>query len=270
MSDIGRDRAYHDEDRLPWLEPVDEVDEGEGPSPLKLALAVVVALVAISLVVGGVVWLRGRGGEESGAPGTIAAPEGEYKVRPGDPGGMQVAGQGDAVPGVTQGNDGNAPIDFSAVPEEPVDRVTTADAAVGNVQLPPSTAPSAAPQPRLNPPKPAAAAPKPAQVAIATPVPAAAKPATPAPKPATPAPTAAPAASGGGSTVQLGAFSSEAKANAAWSALAGRFGFLGGLSKQVIPVQSGGKTLYRLRAGGADGSTCGKLKVAGESCTVVN
>ena len=70
--------------------------------------------------------------------------------------------------------------------------------------------------------------------------------------------------------VQLGAFSSEAKANAAWKNLSGRFGFLKGLTQSVAAVQSGDKTLYRLRAsGGNGGDICRRLKTAGESCSVI-
>ena len=84
-----------------------------------------------------------------------------------------------------------------------------------------------------------------------------------APAPAAPAP--APAS--GGAMVQLGAFSSSAGATAAWKAMSGRFAYLAPLSHSVVPVQSGGKTLYRLRASGPGAADiCGRLKVAGESC----
>jgi cell division septation protein DedD len=84
-------------------------------------------------------------------------------------------------------------------------------------------------------------------------------------------PAAAPAApASGGSTIQLGAFSSEAKASAAWKNLSGRFSFLAGLTQSILPVQSGDKTLYRLRAtGGNAGDICSRLRTAGESCSVV-
>jgi hypothetical protein len=37
-----------------------------------------------------------------------------------------------------------------------------------------------------------------------------------------------------------------------------------------VPVQSGGKTLYRLRASGPIQGICGRLRVAGENCVEVN
>ena len=70
--------------------------------------------------------------------------------------------------------------------------------------------------------------------------------------------------------IQLGAFSSQTSANRAWSALSGRFRYLAPLSHNVVPVQTGGRTLYRLRASGPDAAgICRRLRVAGEDCTTV-
>ncbi|HEY6916148.1 MAG TPA: SPOR domain-containing protein [Allosphingosinicella sp.] len=78
------------------------------------------------------------------------------------------------------------------------------------------------------------------------------------------------AAPGAVATVQLGAFSSEAAANKAWDALSKRFGYIAPLSHSVIAVTQGDKTLYRLRANGADAaSLCNRLRIAGETCVVV-
>jgi hypothetical protein len=103
--------------------------------------------------------------------------------------------------------------------------------------------------------------------------PAAQPPAAPAPAPkADPKQNApaAPAPAAGGATIQLGAFSSQAGASAAWKAMSGRFGYLAPLTHSVVPVQAGGKTLYRLRASGPGAADiCGRLKVAGESCVKI-
>ena len=38
----------------------------------------------------------------------------------------------------------------------------------------------------------------------------------------------------------------------------------------VQPAESGGKTVYRLRASGGDArALCARLKAAGESCTII-
>lgn len=276
MSDFSRDRVDgKDEDRLPWLEAVDEDDDGSGPGAGRLIAAVVAGLVAIGLIVGGVFWMRDRGNSGTSEE-IIAAPAGDYKEKPADAGGMQVAGTGDVAYPASEGADVNSTIDLTALPETPVTEPAPAApkvarvpvAPVKPVALPPSTvakpkpADVAAVAPKAPPPK---LATKPVEVAVAE---------KPKPKPVAtpkPAPTPKPVATGSGGQIQLGAFSSEAKANAAWKSLSGRFSFLAGLSPAVTSVQSGGNTLYRLRAGGGDTSgACAKLKVAGESCAVVN
>ena len=224
------------DDRLPWLEAVAEEDERDGPSLLKLIVAVLIGLAAIGAIVGGVFWMTNRGGGDQLAGGeaeVIPAPQGDYKVKPTDPGGMQVEGEGDAAFAASAGGDPKATLNTNAVPEAPATK--------------------AAPQPAQQP---AAQAPAPK--------------AEPAIIPA-PAPTPTPAAGGGGGSIQLGAFSSQAGANNAWKAMSGRFKYLAGLTHSVVPVTAGGKTLYRLRASGPGAKNlCDRLRVAGETCVVVD
>ena len=80
------------------------------------------------------------------------------------------------------------------------------------------------------------------------------------------------AAKGGLVTLQLGAFSTRDKADAAWTK-AGGDGALSGLTKRIEPVEHDGVTLYRLRAGGvasadAAKALCGRLHAAGAACIV--
>lgn len=77
-----------------------------------------------------------------------------------------------------------------------------------------------------------------------------------APRPRPSAPEAAPAApdaaavSASAVQIQLGAFESEAVAEAQWAAIrGGNADLLGPLGRAITPVQSGGRTLWRLRAG---------------------
>ena len=236
MTDARADNpALDDEDRLPWLEAVEEDEDKDGPGAAKLIALVLVGLVAIGLIVGGIFWLGNRSGGAAadGDPEVIAAPEGDYKVKPADPGGMKVEGEGDTAFAASEGADPKGAIDVNAVPEAPV-----------------------APAPKQQP------AQQTAQQKAAPPAPA------PAPAPRE-APAAAPAA--GGATVQLGAFSSQAAANNAWKAMSGRFKYLEPLTHSVTSTTVGGKTLYRLRASGPDAANlCGRLRVAGESCVVVD
>ena len=239
MTDIrSNDPALEDDDRLPWLEAVEEDDKEDGPSAAKLIASVVIGLVIIGLVVGGVFWIRNAGTTgpgQAGEPELIAAPEGDYKVKPTEPGGMKVQGKGETAYAASEGAEPKGQINVDAVPEAPV--------AAQRKQQQTAQAPAPAPAP--------------AQPKRETPAPAA---------PAAPA-----AAAAGGATVQLGAFSSQASAEKAWKALSGRFKYLEPLGHNVVAVQSGGKTLYRLRASGPDAKgVCGRLRVAGESCVEVN
>lgn len=222
-NDDLRDEPLVDEERLPWLEPIEQDVDGEGPSLGKLIASVLVGVLAIGLVVGGLFWLRDGGGSAGGASGepeVIAAAEGDYKVKPDDPGGMKVEGEGDTAFATSAGVDPKGRIDTGKVAETPV--------AKGQ----PAPAPAPAAQPKTAT---AAAAP--------------------------------PAATTGAGSIQLGAFSSSAAANNAWNALSGRFAYLKPLSHSVQQAQSGGKTVYRLRAGGPGAAeVCGKLRAAGESC----
>jgi hypothetical protein len=225
MTDIraeGTEPAGED-DRLPWLEAADEDDDDGGPSAAKLIAFVLIGLVAIGLIVGGLFWMGNRTGGPDGEPELIAAPEGDYKVKPDDPGGMKVKGEGDTQFAASEGAQPKGAIDTSRVPEAPVTKAPAA----------PAGQPKAAPQPT----QPAPAAP----------------------------------AAGGGQTIQLGAFDSQAQANTAWKAMAGRFSYLAPLSHSVMTAQVGGRTFYRLRASGAGArDICRRLEVAGESCIVVN
>jgi outer membrane biosynthesis protein TonB len=279
MSDSGRSMGGNaDEDRLPWLEPVEDETVEEGVSAGRLIAGLVAALVILGCVVGGVYWLKermagGGSGTVPGNPTLIAAQTGPYKVKPAEQGGMQVKGQGDSAYAASEGADPNASIDLSKVPEAPIAKGT------------PAPQPQPKPEAQKPAPTPAPAPAKPVEVAKAAPVAPvktvavpASKPApkpTPAPAAAKPAPAPAPTqtaeAPAAGGTIQLGALPSEAAANAAWKSLSGRYSYLAALNHSVVQAQVNGKTYYRLRAGagGQASSVCSKLKVAGEACTVV-
>lgn len=209
MTDDARTDEMGDEDRLPWLEAVEEDEDRDGPSMVKVIGLLVVGLVSIGIILGGLFYFGNRN-RVDGNGDVIAAPEGDYKVKPEQPGGMNVAGEGDTAFAASEGAEPKGQLNTNAVPETPVTQ--------------------ARPGPR--PPQPATSAP--------------------------------------GATIQLGAFSSQAGANQAWSGLSGRFRYLAPLSHSVVPVASGGRTLYRLRASGPDAAgICRRLQVAGEACSVV-
>lgn len=243
MSDYARDSLnLDDEDRLPWLEPADHDDGNDGVSPLKLLAFIVTGLIALGVIVGGVYWIqnRTRAAASGGDAQLIAAPAGDYKVAANEVDAKKFAGEGDASFAASEGVERAGRIDPSRVPEAPV----TAGPA------PVETAKTAA--------KPASQFSAP--VSNATTGAAASKPAT-ATKPS-------------GPMIQLGAYGSQSSAKDAWTRLSKRFDYLAPLGTSVESVKVGDTTLYRLRASAgtsAQASTiCGKLRVAGESCLVVN
>lgn len=269
MTDIERGRAGGDEDRLPWLEPVEDEDEREGVGAGKLAALVIAALAAIGLIIGGVFWLRERSAPAgaAGEGGLIAAPGGDYKIPAAGPtaNGMAIEGEGDATFAASEGGNVSSAIDISARPETPVaGGVTAVDAA--------SVQPHALPPSKPVPPAAATTKPEPARPAAKPPVAVAkAEPARPAPvaRPA-PAKTAEAKPASGGGTIQLGAFGSEAKAKGEWPYLSRRFPELRGLSYTVSSVESNGKTLWRLRASGAGAAAaCKAVKAGDKPCAVI-
>lgn len=272
MTDFDRGAlGSGDEDRLPWLEAVDDEDDGEGIGAGKLIVAVIAALVAIGLVIGGIFWMR----ERSAAPGVaaggvIAAPKGDYKVAPdgATANGMTIDGEGDATFAASEGGDISAPIDTNARPEAPLTgNVTSVDAAsVRPRALPPSTA--AGPK---APTPPVTAQPKAPVVPPARPkATAAATPARPVPPPAVrPAPTPTPAAAApaaGSARIKIGAFSTAALANEGWRKLTAQYPGLRGLSHSVLPGQSGGATVYRLYASGPADQVTTICRAMGSGC----
>lgn len=244
----GEIRVVRQDDRLPWLETV-EPDRADGPPLGRVVALVLVGLAVLSGVIYGVYKLQNR---ETPAGGElIVAPPGAYKVRPQDPGGLEVVGEGTTAVATSAGKPADGAIDLKAVPETPVARRP------------------AQPLPQQQPDR---ARKEGKRNAVAT-VPVsggrlAAKP------PVAAAPPATPGAASGGSLVQLGAFPSEAAAREAWASFSKRFSYLAPLGMSVQPVASGGRTLYRLRvnAGGANQAAdiCGRLKVAGERCFVAS
>ena len=239
---MAEDMNLREEDRLPWLETV-EPDEQETVGIGRVIALVVLGLAILAAIIFGIYKVQQRAPTGDGQ--LIAAQEGDYKVKPDDAGGLKVKGEGDSAIATSAGKAGNGAIDLRGVPEAPVAGkravAAKADGSAGRnavAQVPASGG-------RL-----VAAAPLGASRNTAAGTPA------------------------GGSLVQLGAYPSEAVANAAWTSFSKRFGYVAALGKSVQPVATGGRTLYRLRvnAGSANQAAdiCGRLRVAGETCFVAS
>jgi hypothetical protein len=92
-----------EEDRLPWLESIDD-DDDYGSDNGRLMMILVAGLVVLAALVGGIWWATHRGGEELQADGSvIEAPKTPYKEAPKNPGGKTFAGTGDTSFAVSEG-----------------------------------------------------------------------------------------------------------------------------------------------------------------------
>jgi hypothetical protein len=146
MTDV---RADEDDDRLPWLEAVEE--EERGPSPVKLIAAVVIGLIAIGIVVGGLFWLGNRNNAAGGEPEVIASP-GAYKTPAPDPGGMKLDNSGSTQVATSEGTEQTSSVNPDAGAETPVNQ--PAQPRTRPAPPPQGQAPAAQPpaQPRPQPP----------------------------------------------------------------------------------------------------------------------
>lgn len=235
-----------------------------GARPLPMTL-IISAVVLVTLVVAVIMIYRGgiRGPNEP--PRAVGAEVGEMKTpppagsQPQDPAsGLQIYHSEDPQPSAT----------FAAPPETPQPRpaVPLSAAPVQTAALPPAQPAPAAAAPTIESLATAAVAPKPApkpvQTAAATP----AKPVAAAPKPV--------ATASGPASVQIGALSSPALADKAWTdAVRLAPGLAAGKGKKVEAVDKNGVTLYRTSVTGfpsreAAKAFCEAIAASGKSCFV--
>ena len=216
---------------LPWLAPVEDEDEPQGVSARRMLTALVIVLLAALIIAGTFFWLGHRETSVSGPPQLIKAPATPYKVKPPNPGGLDISGESETAFETSAGEDKDSRLDLNKLPETPVAKPVK-------------------PQPQPQADTPPASEKKPAATAEEKPV-AEAKP-----------------TGGSGSVVQLGAFANQAQAERAWTALSTRFPSVGALNKMIVPF-SGGIRLRAGAASPADAKqVCQTLKAAGENCFV--
>jgi SPOR domain len=224
-------RSGYDDGQLPWLQAVEDEDEPRGLSARKMFAALGVVLLAAMLVAATFFWLGRRETAVNGPPELIQAEPGPYKVKPPNPGGLDIKGESQTAFETSAGEDKDAQLDLSKIPEQPVAK-------------PPKEQPQPAPQPRFS--------------AIEKKAPAAASQPDIAPPPTV----------AHGTVIQLGAFANQAQAERAWTALSSRFPAIGGMGKLILPF-TGGIRLRATAASPAEAKqACQTLKAAGENCFV--
>ncbi|HEX2803740.1 MAG TPA: SPOR domain-containing protein [Sphingomicrobium sp.] len=230
MSDL---RSGYDEDSLPWLQEVEDEDAPSGISARTMLLGLVIVAVVVALIAAAFFWVGSRNGGVAGEPELIRAPDTPYKVKPTDPGGLDIAGESQATFDTSAGRDVDSRLDLRGTGREDI------------VTPPPDVEPKRIPPNETKEPVPAE---KPAP--------------PPSPKPS----------GASGSVIQLGAYSNSAQAERAWAALSTRFAVLGGMTKIVVPYSANGSSGYRLRAAAsspdAARQACRAIEAGGESCFI--
>jgi hypothetical protein len=141
-----------DEDRLPWLEAVEEDQDEGGPSVAKLVAAIVIGLVAIGVIVGGLYWIGNRSPGGAADNQIITAERGDYKQVPANPGGMNVSGEGTTSFQASEGGQPKANLNVSGAAPAPAPAQPAA-------QSPARPAPAPAAGPARPAPAPAASGP---------------------------------------------------------------------------------------------------------------
>lgn len=144
MSDA---RQY--DDQLPWLQAVEDEDEPRGVSARKMFAALAVVLLAAALIVATFFWLGHRDSAVSGAPELIHAPPGPYKVKPPNPGGLDISSESETAFETSAGEDPNAQLDTSKLPQAAAAKPPEEKPAATATPAPakPEAAPAEAPAP---------------------------------------------------------------------------------------------------------------------------
>jgi hypothetical protein len=144
------DARGYDDQSLPWLEAVENEDGPRAISARKMLVALLIVLLAGAIVAGTMFWLGRQSPAVTGAPELIRAEPGPYKVKPTDPGGLDVAGDSETAYSTSAGEDPDSALDVRKLPPEmvqpPVDIAEP---------VPPKKAPSVEPKPAPDPAAPA-------------------------------------------------------------------------------------------------------------------
>jgi sporulation related protein len=120
------DAPAYDSESLPWLEAVENEDGPRAISARKMLVGLILVLLAAAIVAGTMFWLGRQDPAPGGVPQLIRAEPGPYKVKPTDPGGLDVAGDSETAYSTSAGEDRDAALDPAKLPHEmtPVPVVT--------------------------------------------------------------------------------------------------------------------------------------------------
>jgi hypothetical protein len=115
---VSDERSF--DEPLPWLAPVEDEDEPRGISARRMLAALIVVLLAAVIVAATFFWIGRRDSGASGPPVLIKAPAGPYKVKPANPGGLDISSESESAFETSAGEDKNSQLDLNKMPEAPV------------------------------------------------------------------------------------------------------------------------------------------------------
>ncbi|WP_262696362.1 SPOR domain-containing protein [Kordiimonas aquimaris] len=267
------DNHDNNNDVPPWLQPVPEAENEAGFFSGKrgtiFAAGAAVGLVIVFVVA--IVLLYDDAPRQ--APRVVTADTSPIKQKPTDPGGMEVEHRDKRVFDVANGNAASSRVELGEQPEQPVDEIP-------NLPEEPVNTIVAQTADRIGDLAEAATnqttevvADVPNDATVNAPTEPKPEPAEEQPTPEVLQPTAIAADK---YRVQLGAYGSEQSAATAWRTVRGKFlNQLRDLQPQYEAVQTGDRTLYRLRVGPLETRTdadqvCIALRAQQQACIVVN
>jgi len=246
----------------PWLQAVPEGEENiSGLSGNKMLIAAIAGAVAVIALFVSVIFYFYENSVPT-APIVATAPKTAIKEKPVDPGGMTVEHQDKAIFDQADGLKPRPEVSLGEQPEKPVSEIVddplgdtieavTAEDENTSIEAPVSETPTA----------------------TEGPTPAAAEEPTPDESVDSPEPTPIMA---NAYRIQLGAYATENSASRAWRAVKGKGIYaLTDKEAEFEAVQSGDRTLYRLRVGPyadriAADQACLALRAVEQACIVVN
>lgn len=226
IEDTGEELDFAEADSLPWLEAEEVAADAGGPDTAQMVGFFALLAVILLAVVGAVYFVSNynRGPVPVADGSLIEAPEGPYKQRPEEAGGKEFAGTGDVAPEVGQGQ----------TPEARMADATgakTTGAGAGDQDLNLAMPPIGPGGSKIEP-----------QAAVAASEQSARAPDAPSPATA----SSAKAASGVG--VQVGAYSSRARAQQGWQMLQRQSPTLARFERRILEGQADRGPVFRLQA----------------------
>lgn len=128
------------DEQLPWLQPVDDEDEPRGLSARKMLAALLVVVLAGLIVAGTFFWLGRRDTVVTGPPEVIQAPAEPYKVKPPNPGGLDISAESETAFQTSAGEDRDSQLDTSKLPQGTRPKPPAEETKAGVTPKPPAPA----------------------------------------------------------------------------------------------------------------------------------